>query len=61
MADGYANAWLIDEYGDYELLIEYMPQRVFYLGLCVTVVSVLAGLAWAIGDMRQVEIRRDVA
>lgn len=48
VADGYANTWLIDKYGDYELLIEYVPQRVFVLGLLVTVMSVLIALSWTI-------------
>jgi hypothetical protein len=48
IADGYANAWLISEDGNYELLVEYMPQQLFYIGLLVSVITVLVVLAWII-------------
>ncbi len=47
IADGYANAWLIDRHGDYEVLLEYLPQRGFYLGLLATATGLLAMAAVA--------------
>jgi len=35
---GYANGWLIDKTGDYQLMLEYSPQKAFYRGIGGTVV-----------------------
>lgn len=53
VADGYANAWLIDAQGDYELLLEYAPQRWFYLGLLTTFASLIAGTAYTMHGWRR--------
>ncbi len=37
--NGYANGWFIDKKGDYDIIIEYWPQRLFYLGIVVSGVS----------------------
>ncbi len=42
MVNGYANAWLLDQSGSYELELEFVPQRYMYAGLFI------AGLSWAI-------------
>jgi len=39
LANGYANAWLIDQHGDYDILLEYWPQRLVVLGMGVSVLS----------------------
>lgn len=31
-ANGYSNSWILEEGGDYEIVIEYWPQRLLYLG-----------------------------
>ena len=38
--DGYANAWRVDQAGDFELSIEYSLQDLFYKGLAVTFISI---------------------
>lgn len=40
VVDGYANGWLIDQ-GGHKFLIEYKPQRYFYLGVAITGVSLV--------------------
>ncbi|MDO8657824.1 MAG: hypothetical protein Q7K55_03730 [Candidatus Levybacteria bacterium] len=39
-ADGYANGWLINQSGDYDLTLEYRPQRFFYIGIFITTISI---------------------
>lgn len=39
--DSYANGWLIDQKGDLEFLIEYMPQRYFEKGIIISGVAIL--------------------
>ncbi len=51
--NGYANAWHIvpaDSGGkpDYELIVEFWPQRLFYIGIVVSTVSVSACVLWLI-------------
>jgi hypothetical protein len=41
MIDGYANAWKIDKEGDFELTLEYKPQRLFLLGVWLSLGSFL--------------------
>jgi uncharacterized membrane protein len=36
--DGYANAWYIDGQKPQQLVVEYLPQRYFILGIIVTIV-----------------------
>ena len=43
---GYANGWLLTQQGDYDLVIEYSPQRVLYLGLAISIVSFLGVIAY---------------
>ena len=42
--NGYANSWIIDKKGDYSFIVEYAPQRIFYLGAFITVLSLFSGL-----------------
>lgn len=51
LVNGYANAWYIapEDVGgteDYEIIIEYWPQRLFYLGIGVTLVTLLGCLGY---------------
>lgn len=41
MVNGYANAWYLDETGDQEFIIEYWPQRLFYLGGAISLTTLL--------------------
>lgn len=58
-ADGYANAWYIDssqnlQGKEYEAVIEYWPQRIFYLSFLITLISVSGGIIFlAISGRRQ--------
>lgn len=52
-ADGYANAWLIDpsqnlQGKEYEAVIEYWPQRIFYLSFLITIIAVSGGTVFLI-------------
>lgn len=37
--NGYANGWFIDKEGNYDIIIEYWPQKVFHIGLLISGVS----------------------
>lgn len=39
--NGYANGWFIDKKGDYDIIIEYWPQRLFYFGIIVSGLSIV--------------------
>ena len=39
LLDGFANGWIVNEAGNLDLTIEYLPQRIFYIGLVATLVS----------------------
>ena len=41
LVNGYANAWWIDEKGDYEVVINFLPQTFFNIGLAVSSVTLL--------------------
>ncbi len=52
-ADGYANAWYIDpsqnlQEKEYEAVIEYWPQRIFYLSFLITIIAVSGGLVFLV-------------
>jgi hypothetical protein len=44
LVEGYANGWLIDQTGDFQLILEYRPQKIFYQGVMVSGAAVLIGL-----------------
>ena len=35
--NGFANAWNIQKTGEYPLIVEYSPQRFFYIGWIITI------------------------
>ena len=39
--NGYANGWFIDKPGTYKLILEYSPQRLFYYGSIITIITLL--------------------
>jgi len=38
---GYFNSWLVDQTGDFEIIIDYLPQWMFIFGLRLTVLSLI--------------------
>lgn len=38
--DGYANGWVMENTGDYDIIITYSPQKFFYIGACISVISI---------------------
>lgn len=45
-ANGYANAWLIDTKGNYQVTLEFTPQRLVYIGLVISCLVVLLSLIY---------------
>lgn len=43
--DGYANGWIIDKKGDYQLILEFLPQRYFKSGIFVSLVGLVSALS----------------
>lgn len=41
LINGYANAWKIDKTGDFEIILEFQPQRFFYLGIFLFLAGLL--------------------
>jgi len=41
MVNDYANGWLINRTGYYDIMIEYWPQRLFYIGLVTSGASII--------------------
>lgn len=46
--NGYANGWHIDKVGKYKLVLEYQPQKYFYYGIIVSLISIIGGLIYLI-------------
>lgn len=46
--NGFANAWSISKTGEYSLIIEYNPQKYFYIGWLVTVISMTLAIIYLI-------------
>lgn len=41
-ANGYANGWLIDKPGKFDIVLEYKPQGVFYIGAIISGITVIS-------------------
>jgi hypothetical protein len=53
LVNGYANGWYIepsniDENQNYSLLLEFMPQRLFYIGIFISVLTVISCSVWLV-------------
>lgn len=48
LVNGYANGWYINKSGDYSILIEYYPQKVFYAGLLLSGLSVIFSILFLV-------------
>ncbi len=46
LINGYANAWFIDKTGDFELTLEFWPNRLLIIGLAISTVTVTCGLLY---------------
>lgn len=44
--NGYANGWLIEKTGDYQVVIEYRPQKIFFLGCSLSGLTFLSSLVY---------------
>ena len=44
VANGYANAWIIEKTGNLDIVLEYAPQRFLYIGYLISGTAFLAGL-----------------
>lgn len=46
LVNGYANAWRIEKQGDYEIILEFWPQRLFYIGLFIAGLTLTLALCY---------------
>lgn len=46
IVQGYANGWVIDKIGNYYLVIEYLPQRVFYVAFVVSLIVLISSIVF---------------
>ncbi len=46
--NGYANGWYLNKTGKYNLVLEYQPQKYFYYGLLISLITILGGLTYII-------------
>jgi len=48
MVNGYANAWFVEEAGEYEVTLYYRPQTLLYLGVALSALTWVLFAAWCI-------------
>jgi len=41
MANGYTNAWYINETGTYTITLEFWPQKLFYIGSAISITTLI--------------------
>lgn len=46
LGNGYANSWYITKTGTYEITLEYSPQKLFYLGLIISLVTLILSVLY---------------
>ncbi len=51
--NGYANSWWVDKLGDYEIQVEFWPQRLVYWGAVVSAVTLIASVLYCFIDARR--------
>ncbi len=44
VVNGYVNGWIIDKKGNYEIALEYTPQKIFYIGAFISAITLLFGI-----------------
>jgi len=42
MANGYANAWYINKTGSYDIILEFWPQKLFYVGSAISIITLIS-------------------
>ena len=46
LVDGFSNGWIMDRKGSYDVTISYLPQYYFYIGLGISMVSLVVALGY---------------
>lgn len=49
-SNGYANGWIIDSPLSEDLILEYKPQKIFYYGSAVSIISLLGGILYLVKE-----------
>jgi len=57
-ANGYANAWFINKTGTYDVTLEFQPQRLFYMGLGISLVASIIATLYISEDRIRIIYRR---
>jgi len=50
VVNGYANGFMIDKIGKYQIILEFTPQRLFYIGLIISGITLLGCIVYLIVD-----------
>jgi len=50
VVNGYANGFMIDKIGKYQIILEFTPQRLFYIGLIISGITLLGCIIYLIVD-----------
>jgi hypothetical protein len=51
IANGYANVWYINKLGDYIITLEFWPQRLFYIGVIISLITLSASLIFLLKNI----------
>jgi len=54
LANGYANGWYIEKTGNFDITLYFLPQRLFYIGLIVTTVTLILGASYFIRKRKKI-------
>lgn len=44
--NGFANAWYIEKTGDYQIILDFRPQRIYYISISVSVFALFASMIY---------------
>ena len=53
LVNGYANGWYVPETGQYRIVLEFWPQRLFEIGMVISSVTFLACVCYLVVDWRK--------
>lgn len=48
LVNGYANSWWVEKQGDYEIVLEFWPQRLLYIGLLISGLTFLCCVGYLV-------------
>jgi hypothetical protein len=51
--NGYANSWWVDKLGDYQIQVEFWPQRLVYWGAVISVITLISSVLYCFVDLRR--------